>query len=97
MSPPGQVGRIRLCEQLDERVETLAVDNLHHGLRLAERTRARLFQIAQGLFQPRLSLNALPITDTELRLMAAAASMGLSNRPKNGYNTPAATGTPTVL
>ena len=30
------------------------------------------------------SLNALAMTDTELRLMAAAASIGLSNMPKNG-------------
>src|SRR5262249_22246864 len=40
---------------------------------------------------------ALPITDTELKLIAAAASMGLSRIPKNGYNTPAAIGTPIEL
>jgi len=28
--------------------------------------------------------SALPITDTELRLIAAAAIIGLSSRPKNG-------------
>jgi len=32
----------------------------------------------------RLSLNAFPITETELKLIAALAIMGLSSRPKNG-------------
>jgi len=45
----------------------------------------------------RLSLNAFVITDTELKLIAAAAMIGESNKPKNGYSTPAATGTPSVL
>ena len=40
---------------------------------------------------------ALPITETELRLMAAAAIIGLSRSPNTGYSTPAATGTPSVL
>lgn len=30
------------------------------------------------------SRRALPITDTELRLIAAAANIGLSSKPKNG-------------
>jgi len=34
-----------------------------------------------------LSLNALAITDTELKLMAVAAIMKLSKSPKNGNNT----------
>jgi hypothetical protein len=37
------------------------------------------------------------MTDTELKLMAAAAIMGDSRSPKKGYNTPAATGTPNEL
>ncbi len=44
-----------------------------------------------------LSLSALPITETELKLMAAAAIIGLSNSPKIGYRTPAAIGTPRLL
>ncbi|MDT5267876.1 MAG: hypothetical protein QOH49_62 [Acidobacteriota bacterium] len=32
----------------------------------------------------RRSLSALPITETELKLMAAAAIIGLSRTPKNG-------------
>jgi len=32
----------------------------------------------------RLSLSALPITETELKLMARAAIIGLSRRPVNG-------------
>jgi hypothetical protein len=39
----------------------------------------------------------LPITDTELSVIAALAQMGLINVPVNGYSTPAATGTPTAL
>ena len=37
------------------------------------------------------------ITETELKLMAAAANIGLNKMPKNGNNTPAATGTPSEL
>ncbi len=37
------------------------------------------------------------MTETELKLIAAAAIIGLSNKPKTGYSTPAAIGTPTVL
>ena len=37
------------------------------------------------------------ITDTELKLIAAAAIMGDSSSPKTGYKTPAATGMPTEL
>ena len=41
--------------------------------------------------------SAFEITDTELSVIAALASMGLSSTPKNGYKSPAATGTPTML
>jgi len=37
------------------------------------------------------------MTETELKLIAAAASMGDSKMPKSGYSTPAATGTPRAL
>lgn len=40
---------------------------------------------------------ALVITDTELKLMAAAAIIGDRSNPKMGYSTPAATGTPNAL
>jgi hypothetical protein len=43
------------------------------------------------------SLSAFPITDTELRLIAAAATIGESSIPKAGYSTPAAMGTPRRL
>jgi hypothetical protein len=36
-------------------------------------------------------------TVTELNAIAAPAIMGDSNTPKNGYNTPAATGMPSAL
>jgi pimeloyl-ACP methyl ester carboxylesterase len=41
--------------------------------------------------------NALPTTDTEDRLIATAASIGLMSQPKAGYRSPAATGTPSAL
>lgn len=44
-----------------------------------------------------LKRSEFAITDTELKLIAAAARIGLSNNPKNGYSTPAAIGTPIEL
>src|SRR6185437_15177380 len=43
------------------------------------------------------SRRALPMTETELRLIAAAAMMGLNNNPIAGYSAPAAMGTPSTL
>ena len=45
----------------------------------------------------RLSRNALPMTLTEESAIAAAAMMGESMTPRNGYSTPAAMGTPAAL
>ena len=45
----------------------------------------------------RRNRKALPITDTELSVIAALAQIGLISRPRNGYKTPAATGTPIAL
>jgi len=52
-----------------------------------------------GYFSPIvLNRNALPITDTELKLMAAAAIIGFSSRfAEIGYRIPAAIGTPRAL
>ncbi|ODU05285.1 MAG: hypothetical protein ABS89_02105 [Thiobacillus sp. SCN 63-1177] len=48
------------------------------------------FPILQGIHRlMRRNRSALVITDTELKLMAAAAIMGESNNPKTGYSTPA--------
>jgi len=44
-----------------------------------------------------LRRKAFAITDTELKLMAAAAIIGLSNNPNIGNKIPAATGTPIEL
>ena len=43
------------------------------------------------------SRSALATTDTDEKLIASAASIGLSRRPNTGYSTPAATGTPSAL
>ena len=41
--------------------------------------------------------SALPMTDTELKLIASAAMSGDSRMPVNGYSTPAAIGMPSAL
>ena len=43
------------------------------------------------------NLNEFRITDTELKLIAAAAIIGLRRIPKNGYSNPAASGMPKML
>ena len=43
------------------------------------------------------SRSAFVTTETELRLMAAAAIIGLRSRPNSGNSTPAANGTPSAL
>ena len=43
------------------------------------------------------SRRALVMTETELKVMAALAIIGLRSRPKTGYSIPAARGTPSVL
>ena len=50
-----------------------------------------------GLRVVTLRRKALLMTETELRLMASAAIIGDSNQPVNGNNTPAASGTPSML
>jgi hypothetical protein len=45
----------------------------------------------------RRSRRALAMTDTELKLIAAAAKTGCNSNPVNGYSTPAAIGTPSRL
>ena len=45
----------------------------------------------------RLRRRALPMTDRELKVMAAAAIMGFRKRPKSGKRRPAATGMPSRL
>jgi pyruvate formate-lyase activating enzyme-like uncharacterized protein len=44
-----------------------------------------------------LNLNEFTMTETDEKLIAAAAMTGESKIPKTGYNTPAATGTPMEL
>lgn len=41
-----------------------------------------------------LSLREFKMTETELKLIASAATIGESNMPKFGYNNPAANGIP---
>ena len=54
-------------------------------------------RLATGYSSARRSRSALAMTDTELKLMAALAIIGLSSIPSTGYNTPAAIGTPNAL
>ena len=70
-----------------------------HVLSIARGARQEPPQRRIGRFyrEIRLSRSEWPITDTELKVIEALAIMGLSNRPTNGYNTAAATGTPSTL
>ena len=62
--------------------DTDQIDPQHHGLPSGVKKRNRL---------------ALVTTVSDEAAMAAPAIIGLSSRPRNGYNTPAATGMPRVL
>lgn len=65
---------------------------------LSSRAPQEVFQQPPAVHKAtRRSRSALAITETELKLMAAAAIMGLNNTPRNGYRTPAAIGTPAAL
>src|SRR5687767_4067368 len=44
-----------------------------------------------------LNRSALPMTETELNVIAALAIIGLSSSPNQGYRMPAAIGTPATL
>jgi hypothetical protein len=50
-----------------------------------------------GKYNTLQRFNTFEITETELKLMDAAAIIWLSNIPNTGNNTPTATGTPTAL
>ncbi|MBC7405082.1 MAG: hypothetical protein H7252_05305 [Cytophaga sp.] len=67
-------------------------------LQITERFNVRLAaEISSIQSFTRFSRSALPVTDTELKLIAAAAIIGESSNPKNGYSRPVATGTPSAL
>lgn len=54
----------------------------------------------QSLFRYSSTLrnrSAFEMTDTELKVIAALANIGLSSMPMKGYKTPAASGTPITL
>ena len=70
----------------------------HAGQNLANRWRVR--QVVGHVvhqIRARRSRKAFAITETELKLIAAAAIIGLRSTPKSGKSTPAATGTPRAL
>ncbi len=67
------------------------------ALRIAQADRrARSIRFVQSSRAPPRR-SALATTETELRLIASAAIIGLNSRPVNGYSTPAAIGTPNAL
>lgn len=86
----GRQGRLRCC------CRKVPVGGCS-GCPARMRDRVNVFYIPVFYNSTRLSLSELPITETELKLMAAAAIMGDNRIPKKGYNTPAAMGTPAVL
>ena len=65
---------------------------------MGQPTRVRLHRIdLNHSTLDRRSLKAFATTETELRLIANAATMGDKRSPNAGYNTPAASGTPRLL
>ena len=61
--------------------------------------RVTIFRNEEALVYSLIDRNrsAFAITETELKLIATPAIIGLSTMPKNGYRTPAAIGTPSAL
>jgi len=60
--------------------------------------RTKAVYLSDSIFKfTEFSLNEFKMTDKELKLIAAAAIIGDKRIPKNGYNNPAATGTPSTL
>ena len=70
--------------------------NVRVDIALRQRVRAR-WKPSERYLDTLRKRNALPITETEDRLMASAAMSGLNNQPVTGYNTPAAKGIPNAL
>lgn len=69
-----------------------------HGAEVGQPTGTAVWEMYSG--QERVvarSRRALAITDTLLKLIAAAANIGLSRVPKTGYSKPAAIGMPKAL
>jgi hypothetical protein len=86
--PYGKFQKAKLC------IDPIKTNKTFSAFSLRERGRS---QAGSHYNRRRRSRNAFVTTDTELRLMAALAITGLSNMPKKGYSTPAATGTPSTL
>ncbi len=94
------------------RAETLGVCGAYSGNARAKRPGWRVRELRRSARSWRLldelrtapaqsssfrSLSAFPITETELRVIAALAQIGLISTLTTGYRMPAAIGTPTTL
>ena len=78
-----------------EQHEALGVDPTRNGPEITRRTQADV-----PLLRHRRDVrnrSALPMTETDDRLIARLAMIGDSSKPKAGYSTPAASGTPSAL
>lgn len=103
LTPPAGPGR-----RFDERRQNTR-GSVDVGIARRDEIALRVLEVSAGDGSPRLgwAMNAqsltdrsrseLTITDTELRLMAALATIGDSSHPSAGYNTPAASGIPSTL
>ena len=91
MSSPPRGTATGLCSHVDPDTKNACAYSRHGaGQRQA-------FSPADAHSRTVLNRIALPITLTDDSAMAAAAMIGDSRMPKNGYSTPAATGTPSAL
>jgi hypothetical protein len=84
-------------EPLAEHVRALEVREREIQLAAATRTLCMLELGSNRAAQRPRSRSALTTTDTDARLIASAASIGLSSQPNTRYSAPAATGTPSAL
>ncbi len=81
----------------DQLVISSFLDYGNNSLKLEISSSQRMQATSRNQTLTFLSLSAFAITETELKLIAAAAIIGLSKIPNVGYKIPAATGTPRAL
>ena len=88
----GDASRTHELAQREQRTQAVFVDGeSHNGRGLPMQCKRWIHS------RLRRRRKALPITDTELKLMARAAISGDSSQPVSGYSTPAAIGIPSAL
>lgn len=97
---PGPLHELQLMNMVLGVKPVTVAPTIRHGLMVAngfQRQSTRLRGFPDVHNATLLNLSALLTTETDDRLMAAAAIIGDNRMPKNGYSRPAAIGTPAEL